>query len=1044
MLRIYKASAGSGKTYTLVREYLRLAFQSTDAFKHILAITFTNKAAAEMKSRVIESLEGIAAWKENYNDLTFELSALTGKQEDALRKEAGMILRNMLHQYADISISTIDSFVHRIVRAFTYDLHLPMNFEIEMDSDKLLLEAVDLMLDRLNEADTQVTQAVLEFAEGRIEEGKSWRVERDIASLGKELFVEDAISQVEKLRFVSFDAMREARKSLFARRSLITQRLYAEGKKAYDLILNSGLTTKDFHQGARGLYGFFSAYASEQFPSQIKGNSYVLTTVNEDKWSKTSSVTEDLKAQFKQHYEKIISIWEADGKDFYLCELLLRNFFSFILLADLQKLMEEWKRSNHLLHISDLQHRVFDIVKDQEAPIIYERIGDWYNNLLIDEFQDTSVVQWRNLLPLIENTQFKNQDSLIVGDGKQAIYRFRGGEVEQFSMLPAIYGSHEDKLLKEREVAVNNYGVEVIPLEKNFRSRGKIIDFNNALYRELLQLPELTNKTIYEDYHQLQGRKEEGGFVSIEFLKTDENDEYTIHDYRCERVEEILTEALEKGYSYRDVAVLTRSNSNASIIASYLVSRGIQVVSPESLLIHHSPKVRLLLSALAYLDRMDNHIARMEVLHFTHLLLGQPIQYEQIDMNTSAVEFEKLILRTTGIPFNSSTLPTGRLVDLLHQLVFDFNIDSDDPFVQFFLDEGLLYASRYGNNINDFLMWWEKVKNKKSILYPESMDAVRIMTIHKSKGLQFPVVILPDANGKKYMNKNFFWVNLKKQWVPQLNLAILPVDKKVQETEFAPLYEREDEQSFLDLLNLLYVATTRPEDALYILSEELKKEPDEINSVTALLTAFLKMTGQWEGFRHYTFGEDQYRKIQKAEKKVTVRLYERQKTKSANLLTSAIRIKMKSALLWSENDTGKIDTGNLLHEILKQVRYAGEETKVVCQFAAEGFIQEEETTSWIARIKAVTGHPEMETFFTRDCEVVNERPLLKKDGKMRIPDRVVHKGKSVVVIDYKTGNPRPEHHQQLNDYAAWLSEAGIMVDRKILFYTATQTTEVLL
>lgn len=1043
MLRIYKASAGSGKTYTLVREYLRLAFKGPDAFKHILAITFTNKAASEMKSRVMESLEGIAARKESYHALALELSALTGKQEDTLRHEAGTILKNMLHQYADISISTIDSFVHRIVRAFTYDLHLPMNFEIEMDGDKLLLEAVDLMLDRLNEADTQVTQAVLEFAEDRIEEGKSWRVEMDIASLGKELFVEDAVSQVEKLRFVSFDAMREARKSIYARKAVFAQSLYAEGKKAYDLILESGLTTKDFHQGGRGLYGFFNAYASGQFPLQIKGNSYVLATVYSDKWSKASTVTEEVKEQLKQYYEKIISIWDKDGKDFFLCELLLKNFFSFILLADLQKLMEEWKRSNHLLHISDLQHRVFEIVKDQEAPVIYERIGDWYDNLLIDEFQDTSVVQWRNLLPLIENAQFKNEDSLIVGDGKQAIYRFRGGEVEQFSMLPAIYGSADNKLLKEREVAVNNYGVDIISLENNFRSRGKIVEFNNALYRELLQLPELKNKDIYNDYHQLQGRNEGGGFVSMEFLKVEEDAGYTIHDYRCQRIEEIVEEALSKGYSHRDVAVLTRSNNNASIIASYLVSRGIPVISPESLLIHHSPKVRLLLSTLTYLDRMDNHIARMEILHFSHLLLGKPIQYEQLDMRISSASFEKLLRHTTGIIFDPSTLPTGRLVDLLHQLVFHFKIDSDDPFIQFFLDEGLQYASRYGNNINDFLMWWDSVRTKKSILYPDSMDAVRIMTIHKSKGLQFPVVILPDASGKKYMNKNFFWVSLQKKWVPQLSLAILPVDRKVAETEFAPLYEREDEQSFLDMLNLLYVATTRAEDALYILSEELKKEPEEMNSTTALLVGFLKMAGKWEGFRPYIFGDEQYQKAPVAKKKSEMSLYERQKTQSANLLSSAIRIKMKSDLLWSKNDTGKIDSGNLLHEILKQIRYSGEEAKVVRQFAVEGLISETETEIWIERIKAVTNHPEMNAFFSRDCEVVNERPLLKKDEKMRIPDRVVCKGESVVVIDYKTGNPRPEHRQQINDYSTWLSEAGIHVNRKILFYTATQTMEVL-
>jgi len=1043
MLRIYKSSAGSGKTYTLVKEYLRLAFASTTKYKNILAITFTNKAAAEMKNRILEALEGISKGEEEYNLLKTELCQLTNKKEEQLQHDAGIILRNMLHNYSDISVSTIDSFVHRIVRSFAHDLRLSMSFEIEMDSGKLLHDAVDLFLDRLSESDAQITQAVLEFAETKIEDGKSWNIDFEIQKLGKELFVDEAMPFIKQLSLVEFDKMREAKSALHAQMKLFEQKVYGEGKKAFQLILDNGLTAKDFYQGAKGVFGYFNKLADETLPKDATGNSYVKACLEENNWGKKDALDEGLKEQLGQSYQRIVSLFQNEGKDYYLADLLLKNFYSFILLADLQKLLEEIKKDNNILHIGDFHHKVFEIVKEQDAPVIYERIGEKYDNILIDEFQDTSVIQWRNLLPLIENSQFKNEDSLIVGDGKQAIYRFRGGEVEQFSVLPQVYGSDEDELLKQREVAVNNYGAEVELLESNYRSAKEVIDFNNAFYKKMLDLPELKNKKIYEDYFQQQGKDKTGGFVSIEFLKGGEETEQTINETRCVRVEEIIEDVLLRGYTWRDVAILTRSNNNASEIASYLVQKNIRVISPESLLINQSQKVQLLLAVFNYLNRKDNHIARAEIFYYVQLLHNKTAEFEQIDFGTASYEFENTFREQTQIEFNSTELSTGRLADLTQQLIRVFALNDNDPFLQFFLDEILLYTSRYGNSIGDFLVWWDGVKHKKSIIYPESLDAVRIMTIHKSKGLQFPIVILADAVEEKKLAKNFFWVPINKTYLPQLNIGLLPRNKQMLQTEFSALYEREDELSFLDLLNLLYVGTTRPEDALYILSEELDKEPEENNSVTALLIAFLKKQQQWDGFQQYVFGVQNFeRKISKKGEKQNFELYKKEATQSANLLASAIKVKMKADLLWSDAATGKIDAGNLLHEALKQVKYEGDEEVVLNRMKAEGLLDEEEKNELQAKLKQVIYHKELNAFFKRDVKVITERPLLKQNEKTRIPDRVILKDGEAFILDYKTGKRKPEHQQQLKDYAKWLEEAGVTVREKILFYTAEQNKEV--
>ncbi len=1041
MLRIYKSSAGSGKTYTLVKEYLRLALSEHASaspadlkYKRILAITFTNKAAAEMKSRILEALEGIVKAESKYGKLTTELCSATGKNEAQLKQSAEFTLQSMLHNYSDISVSTIDSFVHRIVRAFAHDLHLPMNFDVEMDEKKLLHDAVQMLLDRLNEADLQVTQAVLEFAEANIEDGKSWNIEFEIQKLGKELFVDEAIPYLEQLGLVDFNKMRGVKSALHEQAKYFEQKIFSEGKKSFQLILGNGLTAKDFYQGNKGVFGFFKQYAEEDFPAKPEGNSFVIKCLVENDWGSKDVLDESIKNELQKSYQRILQLWGTQGKEYHLVNLLLKNFYSFILLADLQKTLNELKQDNNILHIGDFQHKVFEIVKDQDAPVIYERIGDRYDNILIDEFQDTSIMQWRNLLPLIENSQFKNEDSLIVGDGKQAIYRFRGGEVEQFAALPKVYGSNENELLKQREIAVNNNGAKVECLKDNYRSRKEIIDFNNELYKTMLNLPELGNKEIYKDYYQEQTESKPGGFVGIEFLKPDKDNGKLLADVRCERVLEIIRNTLLRGYKYKDMAVLTRDNTTASIIASFLVQQGIRVISPESLLIHQSKKVKLLLATFNYFNRNDNHIARAEMLYYTQLLQGKSTAFEKFDF--CAKSFEEDFCNRTEINFNSLEFSVGRLADLTQQLIHVFKLNDDDPFLQFFLDEVLIYSSRYGNSIDDFLTWWESVKHKKSIIYPESIDAVRIMTIHKSKGLQFPVVILADASAELKTQKKYFWIPLHKEYLPQINIGILPCIKQVELTEFAPLYKKEKDQSFLDMLNLLYVATTRPEHVLYILSEEPDNVLSENNSVIALLVSFLQHTSKWDGFRHYLFGDSDFQNQQSDKKSVEKRTaYEKKPVQPSNLLVSSIKVRMKAGLLWGNAVNGKIDAGNLLHETLKQVKYEGDETSVVEKMKAEGVVNETEKEELLSMVKQVVYHTEMNKYFKNGWHIANERPLLKASEKVKIPDRVVVENNEAILIDYKTGKERAEHKQQQKEYSKLLQETGLIVKKAILFYT---------
>ncbi|HWB64038.1 MAG TPA: UvrD-helicase domain-containing protein [Chitinophagales bacterium] len=1049
MLRIYKSSAGSGKTYTLVKEYIRIALTPRAPsdevpkrtgdwrFKHILAITFTNKAANEMKERIIQTLTQVKDNAPKAKQLITELAKETGLDEAIVIDKAGKMLRSMLHNYSDLSVSTIDSFVHRVIRAFTYDLHLPMSFEVEMDRDRLLAETIEILMDRLGGDDNPVSNAVVEFAESKIEEGKSWNPEFDLINLARELFNEDAYQHLEQLSAFDLNKTREIRAGLYQFSGAFEKKVFEEGEKALQLIAGKGLDVSDFYQTNKGIFGYFAKYAAGEFPKDILGNSYVLKTLNEDKWvagkapEHKITAVESIKAPLRSHYTNIAGYFEKQGPDYFLAKLLQRNFYAFILLADIQKLMDEYKRENNILHISEFQRKVHAIVKEQDAPVIYERLGDWYDNILIDEHQDTSVLQWQNLLPLVENTQFKDEDSLVVGDGKQAIYRFRNGKVEQFAVLPKIYGSENDSRLKERETAIKNYGTDVKQLGYNYRSRKEIVDFNNNFYNTLATCNELKHTEIYEGQAQKQGRETGGGYIRIEFLPNPSAEERSAAC--CTKVESIISEARAKGYGLSDIAVLTRSNKNGSLIASYLIERGIQVVSGESLLINNSPGVQLLLSVLKYFEQRENHIARAEMVYYMHLLLLQKqFRFEKFDFRADENSFEGLVSALLKKEFYSRNFLSLTLPQLIHELIVFFGLSDDDPFLQFFADEALVYAARNRSNIREFLLWWEEVKHNKSIVYPETLDAVKIMTIHKSKGLQFPVVILADADWPQLNTKKNFWVALNKPWLKDFNLGVLPVRKDVLQTEFAPLYEEEEAASFLDMLNLLYVATTRPEDMLYILSTELSREPVKNNSITALLVTFLKQQNLFEGFKAYEFGDiTTTRPHSKSDGERN--LYPKGAAFTNRKTGRQVSIHKNSRLLWSEETLGRIERGNLMHQVLKRVHYASDLPLVLSKMMHEGFLSETERGQLLITLAALLDNERLKPWFNPPCFIINERGLVH-NNHTKVPDRIATLGGKAVVIDYKSGKPHSNDKKQVEEYAALLAGFGFSEIKKMLVY----------
>ena len=1043
MLRIYKSSAGSGKTFTLVKEYLRLALSGKpDQYKHILAITFTNKAANEMKERIISTLRELADAKP-HSTMGKQLLEILKISASELQQRATALLTAILHHYADLSVSTIDSFVHRLIRSFAYDLQLPANFEIEMDTELLLTQAVKALLSTIREDEkSPVAKALIDFSQHKLNEGKNWNIEDNLITFARELFKEDAYQYIDQLVGFKLEDFLKVREHLYAIKKAFETKITTPAQEAMALIASKQLSVEDFYYGKNGIYAYLNRLATDTSKWVLEPKTHASNTIQNDKWTapKSSSdnkaLVESIKGRLASNYQQIQATREQGESSYLVANLLSKNIYSFMLLTEVNKMLQIYKHGNNILHISEFQQRISAIVSEQEAPIIYERIGDWYDSILIDEFQDTSKLQWRNLLPLIENSQTKNQDSLIVGDGKQAIYRFRGGEVEQFAALPRIYQSEDNPLLQERETVILNYGVEDLSLHQNFRSKKEIIDFNNALYDFIARQPEFAHAHIYEKQAQVSGTEKEGGFVSIDFIEQQEKDSYD--DTVCYHVHALLHQLKDKHYDWKDIAILCRTNNKGRYIASYLMQQGIPVVSTESLLIAQSNEVRAIISFLYYLVDKDNAIKRTELLYYCDpASIGRALEVKHY-LSLPYTDFEKYISTITGTIFDSSTLVQNRLPELAQSLIrlFPF-LQKEDSFIQFFLDELLQYALKNSNRISGFLEWWEENKSKKSIIYPQSMNAVKVLTIHKAKGLQYPVVILPDAYFKAENSKDYVWTELEESYAASLPVFPLPLQKDLENTRYAALYLKEKADSLLDMVNMLYVATTRAEDRLYIICKTPAKEEESLTKVTPLIVRFLKDKGLWNGYIPYQLGNNDTVHVSKGGKdSIGEFVYQA----VSNQHQKMISFKRKSSLKWDKNVEEHRVYGTLLHHILSQIIYSTDAPLVIERFFNEGLLHTAHREKVMKDINAIIQSTELRQYYSPAWKVYNERALLAADKSLHRPDRVMIKrnSKDAVIIDYKTGEERTKHKAQILDYAMLLRKNGYTIVNTTIVYTENQ------
>ncbi|RLD91456.1 MAG: hypothetical protein DRJ09_00900 [Bacteroidetes bacterium] len=1029
-LVIYKSSAGSGKTHTLVLEYLKITLENTESYRHILAITFTNKAAAEMKQRIITTLQELSEGKLISSMATTLLNKLHFSKTQ-LQQNATTLLANLIHHYEDFGVSTIDSFVHRVIRTFAADVNLPHGFEVVIDSDDIVPDIIEDLYFKLGD-DKALTEVMVEFVLSLTDQEKSYNTEMPLIEFINKQTNEEGFEEIKKLSELEMTRFLEILKLISTKQNKLKALINKTAREALSLIETNGLEASAFRGGSKGIIAYFSKNTNKLATKTIAPSATIVKNVEADNWYGGKAKAND-KATIDLIKEELITAFtliRKKGKEYLLLKLVYNKLYAVALLKEIRQLFDDFTVRTNKVHISEFNKKISNSIAGQSTPFIYERLGVKYTHFLIDEFQDTSVLQWYNLFPLIENSLAAGHFNMLVGDAKQAIYRFRSGEVELFSSLPKLYGKPDLPNLEQREALLAQSMVEK-HLTTNYRSYREIVDFNNRFFSLATDNDKTLLSTIYANHDQeVASGKQDGGYVSIDLIEAGKAEEYK--KKRLETINGYVNTLQAKGFSYRDICVLTHNGSDAVEIASHLLTNNIPVISSESLLLTSSPEVRFIITVIKALLEPNNSVVLAELIETRLLIQHQSADFESVtlrflsDSNTAVTN----ILQWAGIDLPLEILkqkPLFQLAEYLYNSIAQTN--TPNIYFNYFLDFITEKEAIFENRLDAFLELWEKKKEKLYIIMPEGEDAIRIMTIHKAKGLKFQVVILDYQNRRTKLSKEEFWTDINIPGAPDLAKTLLPLSKEpLAALGLNKIYDHEWEKTRMDFLNLAYVAFTRPVEALFMVCEaESSKE-----KFSKEVISFLKAAEIFDDNKlHYEFGE--LKKLDPPEtlqqKNITLSQW------ISNGGDFPVQVASAEEVYWAlTGEASHRARGKLVHEILSAIRTTKDIERAVNLFLAKGVIDNMEAQQLSISIREVTKHPALKAYFSDEVIVKNETEILVADGEIVRPDRVVINHDEVVVIDYKTGEKEKKHIVQINGYKQAFYQLGYKTVKGILVY----------
>lgn len=1050
-LVIYRSSAGSGKTYTLVMEYLKLVLKRPSLYRSVLAITFTNKATEEMKTRIVAALVKIA----RNSDPKFieEVQAATGIPIQELPEKSRKVLNNILHDYSGFAISTIDSFFSGLIRSLARELHLPLRFDLELNIDKVIDEITTLLLDDVG-TDEWLSKWLREFILHQLDEEKGWRIENEIKRIARVLFD-------EKYRSIFHTHSPAITSGFIASLKEIKQKfenpIHQETTRFLKALEDHHLTVEEFSYGKSGAAGYLLKLHNYPEPKDYKPSTRFIKALAEpSSWATKKSprakeIIDLAESELNPIGETILTIISEQFTMYKSAHCVLINAYMSGILGALDQRLRKFRDEHDLVLISDTNQMLNKVISNEDAPFIYEKTGNRFTHFMLDEFQDTSDFQWRNLMPLITNALGSGNYAMLVGDAKQSIYRWRGGNMQLL-----LDGVQKNLKSFEQITRIEN-------LESNFRSNEVIVNFNNQFFQNApsrLPFPDPVKVTQAYNEKDVAQQWKKGvpgdGFISINFFKdttekvdTDTGEMTTAEkwkDQASEATVKTIHKLFETGYEPGDIAILVRQNSDAKQITQFLIENGIdRIISPESMQLNHSAKIQFLINIFKFINDRTNAIALTYAVYYLRVLAAKS-ETTSLHELFAASSSEKIAILPQSFRNRIMEFRKLPLYELSEEITDIFGLNtSPDAYLQRFLDVILDYIRSNPPDIANFLEWWEENENKDScsVIIPSGENAIRVMSIHKSKGLQFPVVIMPFADWDLKPSKELtLWVRSE---VPPFNDATAhPVKFSglLENSLFDEDYQNELNANYIDNLNILYVAFTRAEKQLYVFSKKPGEKYSSNNKTGVFLMEVLGTFGTLNNWNH-----------QESKSVFSMGTFQPKPAVATSSKDASTPISQWISIPWKSRikmgiskkkisiyDPDSPDTayGILFHDLLSKLTH---EKNI--RLKVTDFIQESVTDPDIAArlLRESEYFIEMgmgNNWFDESYETVNEAELLLEDGSILRPDRLLIKDKQVIIIDYKTGNEERHHAEQVKQYASVLEKMGYSDIKIFLIYTSLQ------
>lgn len=1031
-LKIFNASAGSGKTFRLVKEYIKLLItdeQSDHQFAHILAMTFTNKAALEMKERIISALDELG--QSRADGLLAQLVEETGADPEWIKTKSKRILTQILHRYEDFHVMTIDKFNLRLIKSFSRDLDLPADFEVIMNEAEMIEKIVDELFSRLGSQDAgELDKLILAYAKNNVEEGSKWNFRSDLIKFGLILNKEQNQPTIERL--LQMDFSKEKRSELHATKNKLDNQ-FAELSAELKSIVESSNLQSDLLPGKSNTYKPIVEMANHSvFPKQ-KQNSDTLTTKtlenNLDAELKPGqSFPEEVKSQIK----KCIKFWKENRTDYELLELFLKNFFNMALLQYIAAEIKHVRKEEQMIRISEFNLLISELIQKENAVYIYERLGSKFHHFLLDEFQDTSRLQWLNLVPLVHDSLGNKRMNLIVGDPKQSIYRFKNGVAEQFIELPAVFNPERDIELERSSNFFKQMG-KVEELDSNWRSANNIVNFNNELFSHFKE--ELSEKTqdFYKSIHQNPVSKNDGR-IHVHSYEGKLELEDTI-----EIIEHQIKESLDAGYSMNDICLLGFRNKDCNKWAIELTKRGYKVVSSESLLIKSDLDVQL---TIAYLNwrlhpKGQNEMKRFAELYFRIKSVSTVNDYlsyieEEFMPNGKkkrTFQGSKFVIEHFGSEDRFFCEFEG-LYDLIQKFyhMMEFH-ELSNPYIHHLADFAFEYELKKGPDLQLFIDEYERTKKDIAVQVPASSDAIEVMTMHKAKGLEFPVVIIPSMNMKLDVKSKFL-----------MDVDDLIVYKQPSSNEnleaLRQFYETEKSQILVDALNLCYVAFTRPKNRLYITNAY------EGNGFGSLLHDVLS---KLEGINQDN-GSLEYDRIPLNEKMPGEKEEEGRFIPKDNkdvLWFPDIALQDNEEVFEEDYLSDQQRFGRQFHLLISRTKSEEEVQSELDTGILSGDYESEFYTELKSTVQAALQFSEYRSLLNGATDTLNEQSFIIENGEVLRPDKIILKPDETILIDFKTGSPKQKDRKQISQYKSTLEEIGYPKVSSYLYYTSLPKLELI-